>query len=253
METEQKNKDIADILLARKDVRKLVDKSNECYARMDFVGAMKYRAQIKEIIDRESSLLLTRKESVIDMVGKSDDGTKLKVLTYLHSMTCMADVFNGLLIDFKDLIKSLSNNSKFVRFDNLDRLMEECKKEVDYLTKDMSRSFQIAFATRSDEMREVIEEMVRNDIKKGTDRFEREADMAKEEDRERIERFNKEQIRKDILEDIRVGDMVISESGMGKVIQVGELGDSVMVKSSFGKEILLKVEDINEIFREKRG
>lgn len=131
--------------------------------------------------------------------------------------------------------------------------MEECKKEVDYLTKDMSRSFQIAFATRSDEMREVIEEMVRNDIKKGTDRFEREADMAKEEDRERIERFNKEQIRKDMLEDIRVGDMVVSESGMGKVIQVGELGDSVMVKSSFGKEILLKVEDINEIFREKRG
>lgn len=116
MDTEQKNKDIADILLARKDVRKLVDKSNECYARMDFVGAMKYRAQIKEIIDRESSLLLTRKESVIDMVGKSDDETKLRVLTYLHSMTCMADVFNGLLIDFKDLIKSLSNNSKFVRF-----------------------------------------------------------------------------------------------------------------------------------------
>lgn len=189
----RQEKDIADMLMSRKDIRKLVDKSNECYAKSDFVGTMRYRQQIKEIIDRESAIILTRNESVIDMVKDNDEETKLRMLTYLHSMTCMADVFNGLLIDFKDLITSLSNNSRFMRFDNLDKLMAECKKEVDYLTKDMSRSFQIAFATRSDEMRDMIEEMVRNDIKKGTARFEKEAELTKERDRSKIERFNKEE------------------------------------------------------------
>lgn len=194
METEERQrKDITDMLMSRKDIRKLVDKSNECYAKSDFVRAMRYRQQIKEIIDRESAIILTRNESVIDMVKDNDDETKLRILTYLHSMTCMADVFNGLLIDFKDLITSLSNNSRFMRFDNLDKLMAECKKEVDYLTKDMSRSFQIAFATRSDEMRDMIEDMVKNDIKKGTARFEKEAELTEERNRSKIEKFNKEE------------------------------------------------------------
>lgn len=43
MDKSEKEKQILDLLMSRKDIRKLVEKSNECYSKMDFVGAMRYR------------------------------------------------------------------------------------------------------------------------------------------------------------------------------------------------------------------
>lgn len=184
-------KDVLNLLMSRKDIRKLVEKSNECYSKMDFVGAMKYRKQIKDIIDKESRIMLTRSESLIELMNGSGDKYKFKMLVWLHSMMCMADVFNGILEDFKDGVRKANGNSKFVKFDNLDRLMTECKKEIDYLMKGTSKSFQISFAVRSDEMREMIENMVGNNIREGYDMFKEEAKMTKETDRSKIEEFNK--------------------------------------------------------------
>lgn len=184
-------KDVLNLLMSRKDIRKLVEKSNECYSKMDFVGAMKYRKQIKDIIDKESRIMLTRSESLIELMNGSGDEYKFKMLVLLHSMMCMADVFNGILEDFKDGVRKANGNSKFIKFDNLDRLMMECKKEIDYLMKGTSKSFQISFAVRSDEMRKMIENMVGDNIREGYDMFKEEAKMTKETDRSKIEEFNK--------------------------------------------------------------
>ena len=56
MDKNEREKQVLDLLMSRKDIRKLVEKSNECYSKMDFVGAVKYRQEIKDIVDRESKI-----------------------------------------------------------------------------------------------------------------------------------------------------------------------------------------------------
>lgn len=191
MDKNEREKQVLDLLMSRKDIRKLVEKSNECYSKMDFVGAMKYRQEIKDIVDRESKIMLIKSESLIGLMNNADNEYKFNMLVWLHSMMCMADVFNGILEDFKDGVRKANGNSKFVKFDNLDRLMAECKKEIDYLMKGTSKSFQISFAVRSDELREMIENMVGDNIREGYDMFKEEAKMTKGTDRSKIEEFNK--------------------------------------------------------------
>ena len=194
MDRNEREKQVLDLLMSRKDIRKLVGKSNECYSKMDFVGAMKYRQEIKDIVDRESKIMLTKSESLVSLMNNADNEYKFNMLVWLHSMMCMADVFNGILEDFKDGVRKANGNSKFVKFvkfDNLDRLMTECKKEIDYLMKGTSKSFQISFAVRSDELREMIENMVGDNIREGYDIFKEEAEMVNETDRSKIEEFNK--------------------------------------------------------------
>lgn len=191
MDKNEREKQVLDLLMSRKDIRKLVEKSNECYSKMDFVGAMKYRQEIKDIVDRESKIMLIKSESLIGLMNNADNEYKFNMLVWLHSMMCMADVFNGILEDFKDGVRKANGNSKFVKFDNLDRLMAECKKEIDYLMKGTSKSFQISFAVRSDELREMIENMVGDNIREGYDIFKEEAEMVNETDRSKIEEFNK--------------------------------------------------------------
>ncbi len=129
-----------------------------------------------------------KSESLVSLMNNADNEYKFNMLVWLHSMMCMADVFNGILEDFKDGVRKANGNSKF---DNLDRLMAECKKEIDYLMKGTSKSFQISFAVRSDEMREMIENMVGDNIREGYDVFSKEAEMVNETDRDKIEEFNK--------------------------------------------------------------
>lgn len=76
----EKEKQILDLLMSRKDIRKLVEKSNECYSKMDFVGAMRYRQEIKDIVDRESKIMLTKSESLVSLMNNADNEYKFNML-----------------------------------------------------------------------------------------------------------------------------------------------------------------------------
>lgn len=240
-------KDVLNLLMSRKDIRKLVEKSNECYSKMDFVGAMKYRKEIKDIVDRESKIMLTKSESLVSLMNNADNEYKFNMLVWLHSMMCMADVFNGILEDFKDGVRKANGNSKFVKFDNLDRLMTECKKEIDYPMKGTSKSFQISFAVRSDEMREMIENMVGDNIREGYDMFKEEAKMTKETDRSKIEEFNKKNLTM-IKCNIKLGDIVHTQIGIGEVIAISKTKETLMVKMDDGRECAIRLEYVKDVF-----
>lgn len=49
--------------------------------------------------------MLTKSESLVDLMNDADNEYKFNMLVWLHSMMCMADVFNGILEDFKDGVK----------------------------------------------------------------------------------------------------------------------------------------------------
>ena len=125
----------------RKDIAKLIKKMNDLYYKGDFVKSLEIRRRIEEMWDKEKSVVLEVKRSVMDTVGDLPKEEQLEMLTMLHSIFFMSDIFVGILGDFKDAIKRVEPNSRMERFDGIEKLVKECEAEVSYLLKGCSLNF----------------------------------------------------------------------------------------------------------------
>lgn len=164
----------------RKDIAKLIKKMNDLYYKGDFIKSLEIRKRIEEMWDKEKLVVLEVKRSVMDTVGDLPKEEQLEMLTMLHSIFFLSDIFVGILGDFKDAIKRVEPNSRMERFDGIEKLVKECEAEVSYLLKGCSLNYNIAFASNSDKLRDMVMDFTRNAIIEGTDMYEEEAKLSKE-------------------------------------------------------------------------
>lgn len=162
----------------RKDIKKMVKRMNDRYYAGDFVGAVEIKKEIERIWESEKDVILVSKKSVMQMVDELDDEGKIEILSELHAVLYLSDVFVGILTDFKENIKRIERHSDFIRFDHMAKLVKECEAEVSYLLKGCSRGYNVAFAVRSDELKDMVMDFTRRTIKEGTDIYASEAELS---------------------------------------------------------------------------
>lgn len=158
----------------RKDIKELHRRMSGYMKERRYVQIAQVKKQIDDEWRKEVMKMRDRRESISQMLTEADSDTKGWVLTDLYALTFMADVFITVLDDLKDRIKGMEENSNFFKFDKLDMLVKECNEQVFGILRTSSKEFQVAFASNSDDLSEIILKFSRKKVLEGVDKYKQE-------------------------------------------------------------------------------
>lgn len=180
MEIETKNEleIFRDSFESRKDIIKLRKREREAMRNFDMVTMMRVRQEIEDKFVEEATAIKETRTSFYGAVEGMDDDKKKKLLACLHAMLYVSDVFVGVMMDMNDTLQEYDKSMTLDAFGNLSKLFRECEKEIKFLLTGCTMEYQIGFATRTDELREMVMDFAMKSIEEGNERFKEEAEMA---------------------------------------------------------------------------
>lgn len=179
MKEEEKLSELRISFENRKDIAKLIDKYNKEIRNYRLASAMEIKAKIDAEWKKEAEFMMSERKSLYDAVDGMSEEDKETILAGIHAMLYVSDAFMGLFEEVNATLRKKDRFAKLDAFQKLGRLFNECENEVKFLLNGCSLEYQIGFATRSDEVREMIMDYTKKAIAEGNERFMAEAELSR--------------------------------------------------------------------------
>lgn len=162
----------------RKDIQSLKRKERAAMDRFDIATVMEIRGKMRKELDRMMEAMIQERRSLYETVEGMSDEDKSFVMAGIHALLYLSDAFVGIMGDINATLKKKDRFAKLDAFQRMTRLFKDCENEVSFLLRDCSMEYKIGFATRSDEVREMLVDYARRAIEEGNGKYIEEADKA---------------------------------------------------------------------------
>lgn len=138
------------------DIKNLQRKKQEARNARKYVLELKYSQEI----DRLWQLVLDEYKyeyrSIFDIAEEMNEQDRIRIWKNLTGIALLADCFDFILADTKELLVKYDSKSSFAKYDQLNLFAKEAQAQVKDIQDSYQYNFLEYFADKSDELRENI-------------------------------------------------------------------------------------------------